>query len=278
MSIKSSAGNTQRTDIKDIVLQGTLWSGLMCTTQMDKLTQDSYNSDDIYLYKGKVAVPPLEMVDDILVTTKCGQESVKANSKVNAFIESKKLKLSTLKCHRMHLGKVLPTCPNLKVHEVDMEDSEQEKYLGDFLLNNGKLTKTIEDRCAKGYGQVSQILAILSEIPLGKYRIQMGLHLRQAMLINGMLYNSEAWHCLNNDQIKMMEEVDNYFLRSLFKSHPKTSTAFLHLETGTIPIKYIIASWRLNYLHNILKRKNGEFIFSPKRKSTSRGLCKISRK
>ena len=46
----------------------------------------------------------------------------------------------------------------------------------------------------------------------------------------------------------------------MFNSHSKTSTAFLHLETATIPIKYIIASRRLNYLHNILKRKNNEVL------------------
>ena len=88
----------------------------------------------------------------------------------------------------------------------------------------------------------------------------MGLHLRQAMLINGILYNSEAWHNLNKSHIDMLEEVDSYFLRSLFKSHSKTSTAFLHLETATWPIKFIIASRRLNFLHNILKRNTNEVL------------------
>ena len=58
----------------------------------------------------------------------------------------------------------------------------------------------------------------------------------------------------------MLEEVDTFFLRSLFKSHSKTSVIFLHLETATWPIRFIIASRRLNYLHNILKRKDNEVI------------------
>ena len=40
-------------------------------------------------------------------------------------------------------------------------------------------------------GLVSQILAILSEVPLGSYRIEMGLHLRQAMLINGIFITAK---------------------------------------------------------------------------------------
>ena len=45
-----------------------------------------------------------------------------------------------------------------------------------------------------------------------------------------------------------------------YKSHSKTSNSFLHLETGTIPIKFIISSRRLNFLHNILKRNENETI------------------
>ena len=120
-------------------------------------------------------------------------------------MESKKLKLSNKKCHKMHIGKVNNNCPNLSVHSSKMETSNKEKYLGDILTDNGKIDKTIEDRVNKGFGLNSQILAILDEIPLGKFKIQMGLHLRQAMLINGILYNSEAWHCLTNSHIEKLE-------------------------------------------------------------------------
>lgn len=182
----------------------------------------------------------------------CGQDSVESNAKVNSFIEAKKLKLSQTKCHKMHIGKVSNYCPQLKVHDTNMEITEKEKYLGDILVNNAKILKTIEDRQSKGFGLVTQALAILSEIPLAHYKIQMGLHLRQAMIINGMLFNSEAWHSLNKSHIEMLEKVDNMFLRQIFKSHSKTSISFLHLETGTLSIKFIISSRRLNYLHNII--------------------------
>ena len=46
----------------------------------------------------------------------------------------------------------------------------------------------------------------------------------------------------------------------MFNAHAKTSSAFLHLETATIPISFIIASRRLNFLHNILKRNKEEVL------------------
>ena len=75
----------------------------------------------------------------------------------------------------------------LKVHDTIMKDSNKEKYLRDQLNSKGKLKDTIDDRVAKGYGIVSDILAILDEIPLGQYRLEMGLKLRQAMLLNGVV-------------------------------------------------------------------------------------------
>ena len=88
----------------------------------------------------------------------------------------------------------------------------------------------------------------------------MGFHLRQSMLINRILFNSEAWHGLNSSHVEQLQLIDNQLLRKICKAHAKTSIAFLHLETATIPIRFIIASRRLNYLQNILKRDEKEVL------------------
>jgi hypothetical protein len=74
----------------------------------------------------------------------------------------------------------------VKVHDAQLTYSDSEKYLGDILDKSGKIRATVEDRQKKGYGLVADILAILKEIPLGQFKMEIGLHLRQAMLINGM--------------------------------------------------------------------------------------------
>ena len=52
---------------------------------------------------------------------------------------------------------------------------------------------TIEDRKKKGNGILSEMSAILGDIPLGERRFEMGMTLRQAWFITGTLYNSEMW-------------------------------------------------------------------------------------
>ena len=95
VAIKTPEGITKRFDISNVIMQGTVNSGLFCTCSMDKLAKLVYgNKSLIYKYKGVADVPPLEMVDDVLTITKCSITSVAMNATVNAFIENKKLQLS----------------------------------------------------------------------------------------------------------------------------------------------------------------------------------------
>ena len=139
-----------------------------------------------------------------------------------------------------------------------MKESKQEKYLGDQISCSGKIKATIEDRAAKGYGIVTEILAILDEIPLGSYRLDMGLKLRQAKLINGILFSSEGWQGLGKDDLKVLEKVDESLLRALLQSHPKTPLEFLYLETGAVKISHIVSCRRLIYLQTLLLREDEE--------------------
>jgi hypothetical protein len=141
-----------------------------------------------------------------------------------------------------------------------MEDSVKEKYLGDFIENNGMIHSTIEERKNKGYAMAAEIISILDEIPLGQHKMEIGLLLRQAMLINCMLFNSEAWHSISEKEVKMLEAVDEHLLRSLVKGHAKTPLEFLYLEAGAVPIRFLISSRRMTYLQAILKRNDQELI------------------
>ena len=75
-----------------------------------------------------------------------------------------------------------------------MKDSKREKYIGNIITENANNAENIADRQAKGFGIASDILAILEEIPFGSHRIEAGLCMRDGMLINGILINSEVWY------------------------------------------------------------------------------------
>ena len=244
IAIKTPHGITKRKNISNIVMQGTVWGSLFCTTTMDKLGKMIYKNDDLlYKYKNQVDIPCLGMVDDIMSIQKCSMDAVKSNAVINAFIEGKKLTLSHNKCYRIHVSKKSTNldCPALNVHDSEMKNSDRGKYLGDLVDKSGKIRATIEDTQKKGYAIVAEILAILEDIPLGKHKMEIGLELRQAMLLNGMLYNSEVWHSITENEIKMLEKVDEHLLRSLVKGHSKTPLEFLFLEAGATPLRFLIS-------------------------------------
>ena len=181
---------------------------------MDKLGKIAYNNPEmLYYYKNLVGTPPLQMVDDVMAIQKCSDKSLMVNKAINTFIDLEKLTLSTAKCHNIHVGNQSLQCPELKVNGYQMNQSEAETYLGDVLEKNTKKRTNIEKRKSRGYGIVNDILAIVNEVPLSHWRIRAGLLMRQAMLINGTLFNTEAWHNVTTKDIVVLEKVDEALLR-----------------------------------------------------------------
>ena len=92
IAVKTPTGISRRENIQHVVMQGTVWGSLFCTSTMDKLGKLFYqNQELIYKYKGVVDTPSLGMVDDIMSVQKCSDKSIKSNAVINGFIESKKL-------------------------------------------------------------------------------------------------------------------------------------------------------------------------------------------
>ena len=71
IAIKTEGGKSVRKSIRNIIMQGTVWGSLLCTSTMDRLGQLMYSDPKlIYKYKGVVDTPSLGMVDDILCIQK----------------------------------------------------------------------------------------------------------------------------------------------------------------------------------------------------------------
>ena len=97
----------------------------------------------------------------------------------------------------------------------------------------------------------------------------------------GILYNSEVWHSISGEEIRMLEMVDEHLLRLLVKGHSKTPLEFLYLEVGAIPIRFIISSRRILYLQTILQRPDKELIkrvYNAQKTNTVKGdFCELVR-
>ena len=121
-----------------------------------------------------------------------------------------------------------------------MKSVEHVKYLGDEESNVGRNDTNIEKRCTKFIGIKSQIILLVKEISLGSHYFDIGLLIRDTNLINGILFNSEVWYGLLQKHVEKLEKLDELLLRSLLDAHSKTAIEALYLETGKMPIRFLI--------------------------------------
>ena len=58
VAIKVNGELTRRTHVQDVVMQGTVWSSLMCTSSLDRLNKIVLSKEDLkYHYKGDIDIP-----------------------------------------------------------------------------------------------------------------------------------------------------------------------------------------------------------------------------
>ena len=266
IAVKINNKLSTRVSVKDVVMQGSVWGSIKCTSTMDTMNKTAMSDDTLqYFYRNDPNIPigVLGMIDDTLAVSKCGKEAIRKNAFINSFMETHRVILSQDKSVLLHFGNdnkcVLP-CPDLKVHNDPMKKTDSTKYLGNVLSTEGGQGDNIEDRRNRGWGKVSTIMGILSEVDMGMHKIEVGLMLRQAILISSMLYSAEAWSGITEKQLARMEVVDSALLRRLTGGHVKCATEFLHLETGTWKLRHHVTYLRLIYHHHILTRDNDETI------------------
>ena len=127
----------------------------------------------------------------------------------------KKLEFNETKCVKLHIcreeRKICPisnlrtkkvNCVFLEVQDCEMRSADSEKYIGDLISSNGSNDINISRRRSQGIGAISQIFSILNEISLGYHYIEIGLILRESVLLSKMTLRSEAWHKVHKYQIE----------------------------------------------------------------------------
>ena len=102
--------------------------------------------------------------------------------------------------------------------DVTMEETSEEKYLGDLISTDGRNLKNIKARISKGKGIVKKILTVLDGIPFGRHYFEIGMLLRDSLLVSSVLFNSEAWYHLTSAELDLLETIDVSFLRQLLQA------------------------------------------------------------
>ena len=100
------------------------------------------------------------------------------------------------------------------------------------------------------------------------------IYIRANWLINSLSVYIEMWHNVLQKDITPFLHLDIYLMNKILCVHSKVPVVLLYLETASIPINYILAGRRINYLHNKTTRpdhKLNKIVFKAQKLSKSKG-------
>ena len=108
---------------------------------------------------------------------------------------------------------------------------------------------------------MDRIFTYLNDVFLGPYFFEAALMFRSSLLLNSILINSESWYNLTESDIQQLESVDIIFHRRLLETPKSTPIGLMHLELGTLPIRFVIKKRSILFLHYILQQNKEDLLF-----------------
>ena len=89
-----------------------------------------------------------------------------------------------------------------------MKVVEEKKYLGDIITKDGKNSRNIRERTNKAQGNINHIVNSLMERPYGRHRFKAAKLMRDAILLSGLLTNTESRINVTKKDLEDLEKTD----------------------------------------------------------------------
>ena len=103
-----------------------------------------------------------------------------------------------------------------------------------------------------------EIISYGTSSTMRKLRSHTLIELHESISIPSLLYNSESW-TLSTTNLLELEKIEIWALKRILNLPPKTPTAAIRYETGTLFVELRIDQRQLIYLHKVLQRPEGHW-------------------
>ena len=135
-----------------------------------------------------------------------------------------------------------------------MEDVSEYKYLGFVLSSSADNMANIKSVKVKSFKTINSIFSKLKLLNLQKYHFECGILFMQTMLRTSILYASETYYNLKENELRSIERIEETYLRQLISTRRFCTISMLYLEFGVWPARFEIIRMRLLFLKYILNQ------------------------
>ena len=280
MAVNTPDGLTDRQRVENVVLQGDTWGSLLASVQVDWICKEVANTDYGYKYMDKLPVTLLGLVDDLIGVSEVGYKAQQLNAVLNVKTAENRLQFGVSKCKSLIVGKNLSNMINTKLSvdkwnvnysendlvetyhgRVDIEQTDQVKYLGFILSNKGSNMPHIKEIKKKSIWIIRKIFAKLESLHLKKYYFQSAIIFLNVILRSSILYACETFYNLKEIEIRQLERIEEGYLRMMFKTSKGCPITQLYLESGQFPARFAIKKCRLLFLKCLLEENPESLIY-----------------
>ena len=248
VTVQTPHGDAAQFTTEPIVKQGTVLGPILCST-----TTGEHCDESAGVAVGTLLLASLLYVDDIIDVTSMLEDRTKAHETTIRFGKRKKIFYSGTKCFSMTINFDSDEIPTLQLNEeFDVVDTDEIVYLGDVFNEKGNNDGLIEDRIRRGTKAMVAVTSLIEENELGHHKISVLLLLYCALFVSTVLFNSQTWSKLRQEDLDKLQVMQLKFLKRVIGVARSAPNSMVYLELGILPISAEIHKRQLMFLHRIL--------------------------
>ena len=251
--IKTKHGNTRTVKRESGGKQGGKLIVTLFSRLMDELSHEMQKNKNVGVSIGSKEINDLLYVDDALTIAEGTRQQEETLKCIDEFATKHKIKWGPSKCKVLEIGKHTNIKKEWKLGNENIEGADSYKYLGDHINRQGTNNETINERVSKMKTSTREIISYGISSTMRKLKSAMLIQLHETISIPSLLYNSESW-TLGITNLLELEKIEVWALKRLLNLPPKTPTAAIRYETGTLFVEVRIDQHQLMYLHKVLQR------------------------
>ena len=143
---------------------------------------------------------------------------------------------------------------------MPISETQEQKYLGFVLSSSGNNMVNITAIRNKSIGIIRTIMNKLEKLHLKQYYFECALILMNTILRGSILYVSETYYNLTENQLRNIERIEEGYLRKVLKTSKGCPIVQLYLSMGQWPARFEIQKYRLLFLKTILEQEEDSMV------------------
>ena len=250
IQVKTPFGLTDQFECPRIVKQGSVLSSNLCSSSTAQICDYNHKGG---MFTGTFVINDLLYVDDTTDINDDINETELSHQEVVNFSKCKRLTINHPKCALLTINKKAHhSNPTLTIGDGTIPQVERTKALGDMVNQRGNNVDLIEGKVKSAKAAMTECLSMCNEVTMGLFFVESATILYQSVFLATLLHNCQAWRNLTNNDLKKLEIMQLRYLKRIMRAPLSTPNAFVFLEFGVLPVKYVIHTRQLTFLHHIL--------------------------